>query len=76
MIENFLNTEIGRIIISIIWGFGISCLFRKVCNGKKCLIIKGPDPDKIKNKIFKFNNDCFKYNTYAVSCKKDGNIST
>ena len=76
MIEKFLNTEYGRIIISIIWGFGIACLFKRVCNGKKCLVIKGPNPNNLKKKIFRFNNNCFKYNTYSVSCKKEGNIET
>ena len=76
MIEKFLDTKIGRIIISIIWGLGIACLFKRVCKGKNCVVVKGPDPEKLKGKIFKYNDDCFKYNTYSVSCKREGNIET
>ena len=70
----FLNSKEGRIILSIIWGLGLSALFRRACVGRKCIIIKGPHPDTIANKIFKFNNKCYKYNPYSVTCKESGNI--
>ena len=35
MINNFLNSKNGRILISIVWGLGLAALFRKVCKGRK-----------------------------------------
>lgn len=69
-----LNSEIGRIIISIIWGLGLATLFRKACKGRECLIIKGPNPDQVESKIYSFNNKCYNYQPYSVTCKKSGNI--
>ena len=74
MVSKYIDSNLGKIIISIIWGFGLACLFRRVCKGKNCIIIKGPNPKDLKGKIFKFNNNCFTYDTYNVSCKKKNNI--
>ena len=30
-IKNLVSTDIGRIILSIIWGLGLATLFQKVC---------------------------------------------
>ena len=34
--------EINSIIISVIWGFGVASLFRKICKNK-CIVIKVPN---------------------------------
>ena len=47
----FLHSQSGKILISILWGFGLACLFRKVCRGRNCIIYNAPDPNEIK-KIF------------------------
>ena len=74
MIEDILNNNLGRIVISIIWGLGLACLFRKVCKGKNCIVIKAPNPEDLKGRIFKHNEECYKYDTYTVSCNKQKNI--
>jgi len=71
MLDNFLKSKLGRIIISIIWGLGLACLFRRVCKGKQCLVIKGTNPDKVRGKIFKYNDGCYVYDTYNVSCSSN-----
>ena len=71
---SFVDTKQGCIIISIIWGLGLSALFRKACKGRNCIVVKGPNPDKIKNNIYGFNNKCYNYEPYSVTCKKSGNI--
>lgn len=45
-------------LVSIIFGLGLSTLFRKVCNGNECLVIR---VDKVENKIFRINGKCFKF---------------
>ena len=42
MIGKILKSKHGKIIISIIWGLGLAALFRKVCEGRNCIVIKGP----------------------------------
>ena len=68
MIEKILKSKHGKIIISIIWGLGLAALFRKVCEGRNCLIIKGPKPKEVDNNVYKFDNKCYKYNSYTTKC--------
>ena len=68
---NIFNTYEGRIIISIIWGLGLSCLFRQVCKGRNCIIYKAPDPSTIKNNIYLHNSKCYKYDTETIKCTND-----
>lgn len=65
---NFSKTKEGRIIISIIWGLGLSCIFRKICVGRDCLIYKAPNPNNIINNIYKHDNKCYKYKTISTKC--------
>ena len=50
----------GKYAVSIILGIGFSCLFRKVCNERNCLIFKAPKINKIENKTYRFDNSCYK----------------
>ena len=67
-IKTILNSERGKILFSILLGFGLATLFRKSCESSNCLIFKIPDLNKIDNKIFKFDDKCFKFQTESISC--------
>lgn len=64
----FVHTQNGKYIMSIILGFGLASLFRKVCKDKNCLIFNAPPLDDFKDKIYKSNNKCFKYTPIATKC--------
>lgn len=70
MIKNLKKNYYGKMIISIILGLGLSALFRKVCNERECLVIKGPKIEEVENNIYNFDGKCYKYKAYATSCKK------
>ena len=70
ILDNFTSSFIGRVIISVIWGLGLATLFRKVCKGRNCIVIKAPNNDEIKNKIFRFDKKCYKFNPTVTSCQK------
>jgi hypothetical protein len=63
-----IKSERGVILLSVIWGLGFACLFRKVCNDRDCIEYKAPSMDSIINQIWKFNNKCYKYETEPVKC--------
>ena len=73
-ISGLLNSETGKIMISIILGLGLATLFRRVCGESNCLVYKGISNSEIKDKVFKFNDKCYSYNIKAVSCKDNGRI--
>ena len=52
----FLNTPTGKIMMSIILGFGLASLFRTVCKEKNCLIFMAPPHDEIDGKIYKYQD--------------------
>lgn len=65
----FVHTETGKILMSILLGFGLASLFRKVCKGKECIIFHAPSLDDFKDKIYKSDTGkCFKYKPVATKC--------
>ena len=58
---------VGR-FISVVLGVGLSCMFRRVCKERNCLVYKAPPLDKIEGKIYKYNNKCYKFTHKAQSC--------
>ena len=57
-----------RIILGIIWGFGLSCILAKSCNDKKCIVYKSPKTDEVVDKIYGYNKKCYKYSVENSSC--------
>jgi hypothetical protein len=73
-LTKIMNSSKGKIIFSIILGFGIATLFRKVCKDRNCIVFKAPELNNIVNKTFKFDNKCYKYNEKNVTCNKSKQI--
>jgi len=69
-IMDIINHPVGNLLISGLLGLGLAAMFKKVCNDGNCVIIRGPSYKEIKDKIFVFEDKCYKYKPKAVSCKK------
>lgn len=72
-IHKLVKTKKGRALLSILWGLGLAALFQRVCKGRNCIVLSAPNPNKLKNKIFKDDdeNKCYKYVTSNVKCSDD-----
>ena len=64
----FVHTESGKLIMSILLGFGLASLFRTVCKNKDCMIFHAPPIEELKDKIYKNNGKCVKYTQVATKC--------
>ena len=65
----FLHTQNGRIIMSILLGFGLASLFRSICKGKNCIDFQGPPADFMdKDKIYEFDGKCYTYSQSVTKC--------
>ena len=64
----FVQTESGKLIMSILLGFGLASLFRTVCKNKDCMIFHAPPMGELKDKIYKNNGKCVKYSQVATKC--------
>jgi len=68
MFSDILSSRESIIIISIIWGLGLATIFRNVCIGRNCIVIKSPNLNEIKNKIYNFDGKCYKFNPKITKC--------
>jgi len=71
MIDEFLKTRTGVILLSIIWGLGLSALFKKSCDGPACRVItyRGP-PLSDTNYAWTYGTDtCYRLQPYPSECK-------
>lgn len=70
MIEEFLKTRTGIIIISIVWGLGLATLFRKSCDGANCKVIEyqGPPTSSAKYAWNYGGEKCYGLNPYVTKC--------
>ena len=73
-LSKFLHTESGRIIMSMILGFGLATIFRMTCKDRSCIIFKAPEMDEIEDKIFKHNGSCYKYKYTTHKCNENEEI--
>ncbi len=69
--NKIFKNEYIRIILGLLWGFGLACIFRSACNGRKCIVYKAPKPSEVINKIYSFDDKCYKYKTETTSCDED-----
>lgn len=67
-IERLFHTDTGKIIISILLGLGLATFFRKGCSGRNCLEFRPPTLENIKQKTYKYGDDCFKYEMESNAC--------
>jgi hypothetical protein len=67
-IGKFVHSDTGKKIMSILLGFGLASLFRRVCEGKNCVAFYAPPLENIDNKIYRFNGKCYKYVPREAKC--------
>jgi hypothetical protein len=70
----FVHTETGKLVMSILLGFGLASLFRSVCKGKDCIVFHAPPLDKIKDKVYKSGDKCYKFQAVASKCDRSKKI--
>ena len=67
----FLKNEYTKIILGILWGFGLACIFRSACNGRNCIIYKAPKHKEVIENIYSSDEKCYKYEPVNTECNKD-----
>ena len=74
IVERLLNSKEGKYIISMILGFGLATVFRKVCKERNCLMFKAAPLEEIKNKVYQYGDDCYRYEEQATTCDANKKI--
>ena len=69
--DGFFKSRTGIIIVSVIWGLGLSTLFRKACQGNKCKVVvyQGPNPHELKDTYYNYGDQqCYQYYPHISQC--------
>lgn len=72
--KRLLYTDFGKTLISVILGLGLATLFRKTCKERKCITFNAPSLEQIKDKIYKYDGKCYKFNLETSKCDKSKRI--
>lgn len=68
MLTEIFQSKESLIILSIILGFGLATMFRKICKDQTCIVIKGPPMKEINNTIYRIDDTCYRYTPEATKC--------
>ena len=71
-VKKFIGSRTGIIVLSVILGLGLSCVFKISCDSANCTIFKGPDFNE--KKIIKYNNKCYEPNEHMETCDEKKKI--
>jgi CRISPR/Cas system-associated endonuclease/helicase Cas3 len=72
----FVHTKTGKTLMSLILGFGLASLFRKICKEKNCLLFYAPPMEELDDKIYKSDGRCVKYKPVATKCSMNAKTLT
>jgi hypothetical protein len=62
-------------LISVILGFGLAALFRPMCKGPDCVVVRGPPVNDIRGAVYQFGSKCVEFKTTPIECPKSGTVS-
>jgi hypothetical protein len=71
-LEGILKVPGLAALISLVLGFGIACMFRPLCKGPECIILRGPPVADIRGSVYQFGSRCVEFNAKAVECPAKG----
>ncbi len=70
VIQRLYYTDIGRIMVSALFGAALAMLFQRVCKDRSCIVIQAPPMKEVVGSIFKNHNTCYEYEPRVVPCSK------
>jgi len=67
-ISRLLNSSLGKILLSILLGLGLSTIFKQSCSGQSCITYHGPILGQIEGKTYQYGERCYKYKIVPIKC--------
>lgn len=64
-----MNSKYGPIVISVLLGLGLAAMFRRVCRGDGCVVVKAPDLKEVQDSVYRYGDACYKYTPHATPCQ-------
>jgi hypothetical protein len=73
-LEKLVNSKTGKVVASILLGFGLATLFRKVCKERNCIVLKAPPLQEMTTQVFKHDDKCYTFQAVSAKCDKNKKI--
>lgn len=67
-----MDKPIVATVISALIGFGIAAMFRPLCKGPECVILRGPPVNDVRNAVYQFGSKCIEFQTKPIQCPAKG----
>ena len=69
ILDRLFNSKVGVIILSIIWGLGLSTLFVRAYRQEPCYVINGHPISKVVDSYYNYGTDkCYRYSPVITDC--------
>ncbi len=66
--QRLFYTDIGRILVSALFGAALAIMFQRTCKGDKCVVIDAPAIKDIEPYVFQVGDKCYRYESRIVHC--------
>jgi hypothetical protein len=63
-------------VFSFILGLGLVALFRPICHGDLCRILKAPPIDEINASTYQIGSKCYQFRTKTIDCPAKGVVES
>ena len=70
VIDKLFHSEKGSMVLSGLFGITLAIMFKRVCKGRDCIIIKPPPLEEINGTIYQIDGDCYKYTPKIIKCSE------
>jgi hypothetical protein len=54
--------------ISFMMGIGIAAMFRPLCKGPDCVVMRGPPVQDVRNSVYQFGKRCVEFRPTTIEC--------
>lgn len=61
-------------LISLVLGFGLAAIFRPLCKGPECVVLRGPAVGDIKGSVYQFGSKCVEFDAAPIECPKGNTV--
>jgi hypothetical protein len=75
-LEKILKSPGFNTAFSFLLGLGLVALFRPICHGDKCRILKAPPVDEINKSTYQIGSKCYQFRTKTMDCPATGVVES
>ena len=70
--SKWIENENVVVLVSCVFGFGLAALFRPMCKGPDCVVLRGPPVSQIRGAVYQIGAKCHEFTPKATDCPTDG----